>query len=441
MTPVIASLIGLVAFGTAVSPYFLLYLFPIVSLFPNAYQFVFTPDDYALIGMTLAFVAAVTFRGAVPFLRAHLHVLAVIGVFLAWTLVVGFYHTLTSSMVPLTATLKGTVNIALRAVFPFVVAYFVRDEKTLWRCFSIVLACGWLLIGVHTWIVVSRGEPTALRTMASIVAGSGTWLWDTVFFNANHFSRYLYFAFPVAFFVMVRGGRSARCLGGLFVFAASASIVMTASRMASLMIVFLLVMAALFFRQKRWLIVGGIAAALFLVAFSGVTTKLVERFSRLENVEDQNRVIMAVESARIISEHPIAGTGPGTFARLMLQTGLFEEPKAKESPEGKAAHNNLLFLAVQYGITAAAMFTLIYLVYAVMFWRRARGAPHERALFFGGVMLLIAFQGAGMSASMMGYNYFYYLLGLFYAGFRIYGPGWARVRRPVEAPVALAVPA
>jgi O-antigen ligase len=184
--------------------------------------------------------------------------------------------------------------------------------------------------------------------------------------------------------------------------------------MASLMVVTLLGIAAVFYRQKKWLVLGLGATLIILTLSPTLIDQLGKRFSRLENIEDQNRVIMVIESARIIAEHPILGTGPGTFARLMKQTGLFEN-----APEGKAAHNNYLFLSVQYGITASVIFAFIFLRYFMHFWKGMKALSWKRDYFFAGVLLSIAFQGGGMTATVMGYNYFFYLLGLLYAVFRL----------------------
>ena len=117
---------------------------------------------------------------------------------------------------------------------------------------------------------------------------------------------------------------------------------------------------------------------------------------------------MLLISLEIIKEHPVAGTGAGSYNELMNKTGLFGN-----LDKGKAAHNNFVFMAVQFGIPGAILFSLVLAIMGYYFWER-RKRSISGSFSIAGFITLLVFIGAGMSAVVLGLDLFWLLLGVLY---------------------------
>lgn len=197
-------------------------------------------------------------------------------------------------------------------------------------------------------IVSTRGWRTHLRTLLEFAAGRGApWLAGSlVLFSALVASN-------------SRAGLIATLVGLLLMFVLS--IIISHAR-----------------RRSRWTVVGGVGAALSILALFMVNGQSLQ--SRFENLmetrgADELRPLMWDAATRAILDHPVTGLGLGTYGDAYnLYTDKFV-PFVVDR-----AHNDFLELTMGIGIPAAIAWVLAF---AVLTGLCCRGAlmRHRRRIF------------------------------------------------------------
>jgi O-antigen ligase len=157
----------------------------------------------------------------------------------------------------------------------------------------------------------------------------------------------------------------------------------------------LLLALELLWRRSRWIwALPALPCLLFLMAPHAMRQRVVDS-SQPEYYSNAERLQMMRVGWRMIRQHPLVGVGPGRVEQLY--------PKYLESGETLPAyhghlHNNLVQIAAQSGIPAAAAAVLFAICLAWELWRRQRqgSARSESFLCRTGLLGLVGFTVAGM---------------------------------------------
>lgn len=257
----------------------------------------------------------------------------------------------------------------------------VRTLASLIVAFGVVLALVGIVqkatIGDHAWAGMKIYGFWKPANLLSTPYGP--------FINKNHFAGWMLMGLPLALGLAigraehamrhVRGGwRSALVwlsspeggrlqLALLAVFVMAASILMTRSRSGVVCLAFSLVLSSIAVRRRfesaraGWAALGSLAA-LFLVVFGLAGADLTARIANHIDAVELRRNIWT-DSARIIRDFPVAGTGLNTFGTAMIgyQT-------SQQDQHFQEAHNDYLQVVVEGGLLVgipalAALFLLI----------------------------------------------------------------------------------
>jgi O-antigen ligase len=98
---------------------------------------------------------------------------------------------------------------------------------------------------------------------------------------------------------------------------------------------------------------------------------------------------------RMIREHPVEGVGPGRVEGLYQH--YLRAGETLPAYHGRL-HNNIVQIAAQSGIPAAAAAILFAICLAWGLWKRQREAASHGEIFLcrGGLLSLVGFMAAGM---------------------------------------------
>ncbi|MCF8069608.1 MAG: O-antigen ligase family protein [Desulfobacterales bacterium] len=331
-----------------------------------------------------------------------------ISAYLTWILCISSYHFFVGNDVSFFNNLKDTMKAILGFLFVLSCGTFLNNKKDLFKVLNFILLGQIISILTALACMFFLRSPMALREFQTFfITAEG--FQGTIFRNPNMYSRYLYLSFPILFaslplFTGIKKNLLYFCL-----FVGAVTIFTSVSRMAIVMVITVFVLAGYLYGKKFIAVTAIFVMVVSLIIMGGVTDKLKERFSRLESIENQKRIIMLLTSLSLIKEHPITGTGAGSFNKLMENTGLFGDDLSK----GKAAHNNFLFLAVQFGLPSAILFSLIMFLIFYNFWKR-RKTRISGPFSIAGFITFFVFLGAGMSSAVFGLDHFWFLLGVLY---------------------------
>jgi O-antigen ligase len=396
--------------GLILKPRLLLFTFPLLAFFDNTRLLVVSPSEVAQIGIIAIVFASGMGDGSTSIRELIPKFAVVVILYFAWIFFDLLFHLLAGSDIPFFDMLKDTMKAVLGFFFVLSCRSFIRTERDLQIITRFLLIGFVCAISAALAYMIIKGDPMALRANQDVLLATEG-VNGTILKNPNHYSRYLYFAFPFLIAALRISTPKVRATIYTLMIVASITILTTVSRMAFLMMIMILMVTAFAYGKWRIIVFGVFALALTTVLLGGVTEKMEERFSRLQDVEDQNRIVMLAFSLHLIGDNPVFGTGPGSFNRLMLQSGLF----GSLPDTGKAAHNNFLFLAVQFGIAASVMMALILFLLVWWFWRRRRNGYGMNHFSLAGFTTVLAFSGAGMTALVMGSDQFWFLLAVLYA--------------------------
>lgn len=233
-------------------------------------------------------------------------------------------------------------------------------------------------------------------------AGNASMRWYSTFYWPNPFAAFLLLLLPLS---MARAVHAPTLRGAISHGAMSVllgvSLVLTYSRGAWLIAAVMLPLAGVLSRPGSWssglrrglAVAIGVGAAVVLLVHAvpaGVTSNVVERAASIADpaadVSIQGRVHFWRSALAVFADHPLVGTGAGTFEAV--HSAYQTDPRFY----ARDPHNVYLQLAAEMGIVglAAAAFFLVSLV---RLWFRvyARGNIEERAVAAGIGVGLLAF--------------------------------------------------
>ena len=396
--------------GLIFKPRLILYSFPVLALFDNTRLLVLSPSEVAQIGIIAIVFSSNLGDGCSSVKELIPKFLVVLILYCTWIFFDFLFHLLAQGDAPFFDMLKDTMKAVLGFFFVLSCRSFIRSERDL-QIITKSLLIGFVcaISGALVYMII-KGDPMALRASQNVlIATEG--VNGTILRNPNHYSRYLYFAFPFLIAALRISTPKVRTWIYTLMIIASVTILTTVSRMAFLMMIMILIVTSFAYGKWRIIVFGVFALALIMLLLGDVTAKMEERFSKLQDLEDQNRIVMLAFSLHLIADNPVFGTGPGSFNQLMAQSGLF----ANLPDSGKAAHNNFVFLAVQFGILASVLLGSVLLLLVWWFWRRRRSIYGMNHFSLAGFTTILAFAGAGMTAVVMGSDQFWFLLAVLYA--------------------------
>jgi O-antigen ligase len=175
---------------------------------------------------------------------------------------------------------------------------------------------------------------------------------SSTFGNANHFAGYLEMTLPLLLGLILTGLTGMKrffmaCIAVLLFL----SLMLSLSRggwigaMAGLLFMAVVLLTEHRFKKRKVLV--ALAGGLCVMAFAVLTsTATVERILALEKTEGlQARMMVWEGTVEMIKDHPVLGTGPGTFATVYTQyhpPGFYRRYFA--------AHNDYLHLTAETGL-------------------------------------------------------------------------------------------
>jgi O-antigen ligase len=189
---------------------------------------------------------------------------------------------------------------------------------------------------------------------------------------------------------------------------------------------FMLLAVDLAWRRSRWLwALPAAAFLLFLIAPNAVRTRIADS-SQPGYYSNAERVQMLRVGWRMIRHHPIEGVGPGRVEELYQHYLRADEPLPAYHGH---LHNNIVQIAAQSGVPAAAAALLFGTCLAWQLWKRQRLASARSEIFLcrAGLLGLAGFEAAGMLDYTYGHS-----LGLIIVCFATLTP-LTPVREPARA--------
>jgi len=151
----------------------------------------------------------------------------------------------------------------------------------------------------------------------------------------------------------------------------------------------------LVWRRSRWLwMLPVLPCLLFLIAPKAVRTRIADS-SQLAYYSNAERLQMLRVGWRMTRQHPVEGVGPGCVEELY--PNYLRPGEALPAYHGHL-HNNVVQIAAQSGIPAAAAAMLFAIRLAWELWKRQRAAStrSEAFLYSAALLGLAGFTAAGM---------------------------------------------
>jgi len=231
------------------------------------------------------------------------------------------------------------------------------------------------------WFLMSLGFSVSIFGILQHLTFTGKLYWVRTisvglpfgpYVNRNHFAGFAEMVIPVALVPLVLGKvrRERLFLVGLFALVPIVALLLSASRGGIVSLAVQIVMLALLLVirriQGRNLMVGGIVVvvALMMVSWIGVE-QVLQRFSGIQTLEVGvgKRTAMRVDTWRLFLDHPVIGTGLGTFEMVF--------PPYDSLYDGKVvnhAHNDYLEGLAETGLLGGlccALFLGVVLVNSI----------------------------------------------------------------------------
>jgi len=248
--------------------------------------------------------------------------------------------------------------------------YYTRTDLQLLVLYMIVV---FLMAQVYSrtshwrgfiWFLMSLGFFVSIFAILQYLTFNGRLYWVRTmrfgglpfgpYVNRNHFAGFAEMVIPVALVPLVLGKvrRERLFLVGLFALVPIVALVLSASRGGIIsFIVQLAVLGLLLLVRKirgRNLIVGGVVVlcAVLMVSWIGVQ-HVLQRFSGMQSLEitEGKRAAIRQDTWRLFLDHPVIGTGLGTFEMVFpLYDSLYDGKVVNQ------AHNDYLEALAETGL-------------------------------------------------------------------------------------------
>jgi O-antigen ligase len=211
------------------------------------------------------------------------------------------------------------------------------------------------------------------------------------FVNRDDFAGFLELILPLGLALIVLDGErhERRLLVGLFVVFPAAALVLSASRAGILGFVFELFLLGILVwiygrRSQRWLLLGLALVMAWVAGWLGIGYTIYRfQHSATDVLTINGRRAMTKDSLRIFVDHPLAGTGLGTFATVYPRYESFYTGYILTH-----AHNDYLELLDEGGVIGGGLglaFLLILFRRGIRNVRRA-ATPLNRSLYGGALV-------------------------------------------------------
>ncbi|HVM76071.1 MAG TPA: O-antigen ligase family protein [Candidatus Saccharimonadales bacterium] len=243
------------------------------------------------------------------------------------------------------------------------------------------------------WFAMSLGFLVSIFAILQYLTFNGKLYWFRTmrsgglpfgpYVNRNHFAGFVEMVIPVALVPLVLGKvrRERLFLVGLFAVVPLVALLLSASRggIISLAVQIVVLVLLLLVRRMhgRGMIVGGIVVLCAMMAVSWIgVQQMLQRFSGIQSLEVSTgkRSAMRQDTWRLFLDHPLVGTGLGTFEMVF--------PPYDSLYDGKVvnhAHNDYLEALAETGVlggTCCAWFLGLLLL-------NSMGAQSELGTSFG----------------------------------------------------------
>ncbi len=266
-----------------------------------------------------------------------------------------------------------------------------RDSRDVRRGYSLLLVTSTIVAGYAVWQMFFGKD---LLRHHPLEPNGGLFLAIGLFGHHLTYGGNVLLTSLLAVVMASRGGKTARAIairwGAAMI--QLAAVVATFARTAWVGIVAGVVSIAMTTRGAvRW-----ISAAAF-VAAAGFALLLPATRARVESIAglgDDPRSRLWLTALRIWRDHPILGTGPGSFGPLFPFYKVPGWYMATGHP-----HNDFLNILVQSGIIGLLAFALIWVRYFRILWmaRRLAGPQDPRsAIILSGICIVIGFFAGAM---------------------------------------------
>lgn len=216
----------------------------------------------------------------------------------------------------------------------------------------------------YVWFLMSLGFFVSIFGILQYLTFNGKLYWARVmrfggmpfgpYVNRNHFAGFAELVIPVALVPLVLGKvrRERVFLVGLFAVVPIIALLLSASRggIISFIIQMVILFSLLLIRsaRSRHIITGGLVVLLAVMAVSWIGVRQVlQRFSGMQSMEvsEGKRAAMLQDTWRLFLDHPVLGTGLGTFEMVF--------PPYDSLYDGKVvnhAHNDYVEALAETGI-------------------------------------------------------------------------------------------
>jgi O-antigen ligase len=333
---------------------------------------------------------------------------AVFGLFAFWTLV---RLAAASSLYPHGSREALFLGTAYAVLFGLVVST-VKTEKEINR---IVLGLVVIGFGVALFAIFQRYAWNGRMFWVREVRENGAVFGP--FVNRNHFAGYMEMLIPlsIGYTVAAFAGVPARgetawrrfvdrmtseranklALLAFMTLVMSVSLVLTLSRagiVSFLAAVLLIGMVLVFGRAtQKWLLLPGLLFTVLLISLAWFGLgPIIERYQTLLHLSDdasmQGRIEVWKDTAKLVSDHPLMGSGPGTFGAVFPAYKTHQDPVYYEH-----AHNDYVQLLSDTGVVGfglAAGMLGVGVGFILAGWRRRR-SPWAKGLLMGIVTGLV----------------------------------------------------
>ena len=263
-------------------------------------------------------------------------------------------------------SLADLYRIFFYVLFFFLFANFVRTKKEMTLALIILSVA---FSAVNFYGLLQRFQIDMLAP-----AGGRTGV-DSTLGNPDFYAGYLVALIPVILVFISVARREWRSVLGILVVMGVAFLFMTQSRAGFLGFVFSLLLFMFFIlisgelkkTVKTWIISISAAAVVIMIALSFVTGTTMSRIRESANLKITNirfRLLCYKSTANILKDHPLTGTGTGTFYNVYPG---YRVPEMKEVftfvETPRYAHNDFLQIGSETGLVGLAAFAWMLFVF------------------------------------------------------------------------------
>ena len=244
-------------------------------------------------------------------------------------------------------------------------AYLKRETEFRWVLLGVMLAV--FLNSVYAFGQFAQNPVLSLATRPTGFAGSYTF-----------FANFMLMGLVVGAFILMRPDyqRREKAAVGVTMLMAVAALVLNQTRSAWLVLLILLVLGALFFKEYRRQLLGVLAvlviAGVILLSTNPYLQDRAESITDTAFRSNQERLLMWESALMMFQDHPLLGVGQGNFGYFYnteyISPLAVERAEHWEDGHGHP-HSNLLKYLAEGGIVGLGLFLLVNLYFFYRLWK------------------------------------------------------------------------